>query len=299
MTPAKLRWGLLLVTAGVMLLLNNAGVVDWDYWLELAWWWPLLLIAIGFEKIFLRTKMQFLSYLSPVFIVLFMIYVAVDVGPSRFRHYSFFTAHDWQIDMDESVQRVKAVISHGRSDLTIDRTGTYLASARFDRFSRKPRIDSDVSNGLASVDINTGGSMPSAIIINAGDFDNDWKVRFTDEAPVELRCSGNEADVNLYLVNIQVEKLEIENDDGDIYIKIGDKSPQVDIKVEGYDAGLRVNVPSEAGVKVFGEAYSDYLEKIGYMKMEDYYVTEGFDSTSIHITLRLDEDLRHLSLTNY
>lgn len=299
MTPAKLRWGVLLITAGVILLLNNAGVVDWDYWLELAWWWPLLLIAIGFEKIFLKSKWQFLSYLSPVFIVAFMIYVAVDIGPAQYRHYGFLKSQNWQVDMDDTVKRVKALISHGSSDLNIDRTGTYLASARFDRLSRKPRISTEISDGLASIDFDTRGSMPGTIIINAGEIDNDWRVRFTDEVPVELHCAGNEADVDLYLMNVQLEKLDVENDDGDIYIKLGNKSPRVDLNIDGYDAGLRINIPAEAGVKVLGEAYADYLEKLGYLKMENFYVTEGFDSASVQIILTLDKDLRHLSLTQY
>ena len=80
MTPSKLRWGLLFIVVGIMLLLCNTGHLDWDFWYEILMWWPILLIAIGLEKIFLKTKLEFISYLSPLLLVAAMIYVAVDIG---------------------------------------------------------------------------------------------------------------------------------------------------------------------------------------------------------------------------
>jgi len=42
-------WPILLVTAGVLLLLNNLGMVSWSVWFMLLRLWPVLLIAIGLD----------------------------------------------------------------------------------------------------------------------------------------------------------------------------------------------------------------------------------------------------------
>jgi len=64
MSPARLRWGLLFIAVGVLLLATKSNWLSGYYWLELLDWWPVLLIAIGIEKIFLKTSVRIISYLS-------------------------------------------------------------------------------------------------------------------------------------------------------------------------------------------------------------------------------------------
>lgn len=50
-------WGaLVLITIGVVFLLNNFGVLPWDVWLVLWRFWPILLIMSGVEMIIPDTK---------------------------------------------------------------------------------------------------------------------------------------------------------------------------------------------------------------------------------------------------
>lgn len=54
--PRRQRGGLVgplapLIGAGVVLLLNNLGVLDWGVWVVLLQLWPVLLIAVGLDLI--------------------------------------------------------------------------------------------------------------------------------------------------------------------------------------------------------------------------------------------------------
>jgi len=40
---------LILVTLGIILLLNNLNIVSWSVWDELWQWWPLVIIFSGFD----------------------------------------------------------------------------------------------------------------------------------------------------------------------------------------------------------------------------------------------------------
>ena len=42
-------WPLILIGAGIMFLLNNAGVLNWNVWWSVRRLWPILLIAIGLD----------------------------------------------------------------------------------------------------------------------------------------------------------------------------------------------------------------------------------------------------------
>ncbi len=68
------------------------------------------------------------------------------------------------------------------------------------------------------------------------------------------------------------------------------------IEVDGYDADLRLKVPEECGIKVFGNTYAAYLKAVGLVKDGNDYVTDRFDSSAVRLSLTLDDDLRHFSI---
>jgi hypothetical protein len=296
MTPSKLRWGLLFIVVGVMVLLCNTGHLDWNFWYEILMWWPILLIAIGLEKIFQKTKLQFISYLSPLILVAAMIFVAIDTGSER-NVKGFFSSTRWSEDVDPAVDHINAVINHQNIDLYITRTATDLISARFDRFSRKPDIDFSKSDRTARLDINRRrGGIGGAVITSGRRHNRDWKVSFSDDVPLSLKCIGDGADITLNLQAIPLQDLTIKNDDGDIDLRIGDKSPTVAILIDGADSDFRLKIPAGCGIEVFGDKYESYLTTIGFIKTGEIYHTEAFDSTAVKLKLEIPEELRHLSI---
>ena len=298
MTPSRLRWGLLFITVGVMFLLNNTDQLDWDYWLELLSWWPLLLIAIGIEKIFLKTKLQAISYLAPIILVAGMVYVAFDTGGREYRR-GFFTSYSWSTGGDQAIEKIDAVIDHGGADLYVSRTGFDLASARFDRFSRKPDIDFSKSGSVAKLEIARRGRIYSGVVFGNRRHGRDWRLSFSDEVPLELKCIGDESEVTLNLESVPLEALLLENDDGDIYLKIGDRVALVNVEIAGYDADFRLKVPDGCGIKVQGDKYASYLKTLNLEERAGNYISAGFDSAATKVSLRLADDLRHLSIKHY
>jgi len=298
MTPSRLGWGLLLITAGVMLLLNQSGHLDWDYWLDLLEWWPLILIAIGLEKIFSKTKLKFISYLAPLTLVAAMVWVAVDVGPDRWSR-SFTERYNWKTELDKSVEKIDAVIDHGRRDLTVSRSGINLASVKFDRATRKPDIDFKKSDGIAELKISSTGERRSPIIISGRGYYRDWRASFTDEVPLQLKCTGYESDVDLNLEMIPVEMLTVDNDDGNIYMKIGSRTALVKVHAGGDNADVRIRLPEGCGVKIEGSEYESYLKALELVESEGGFVSEGFGEADTKVSFYFEKGLQHLSITYY
>ncbi|MCX6826952.1 MAG: DUF5668 domain-containing protein [candidate division Zixibacteria bacterium] len=263
MTPSRFRWGLLFIAVGVILLLNNAGYISWGYWAELLIWWPLILIAIGLEKIFLKTRLHILSYLSPLILIAGMAYVAFDTGAST-RGNDYFTTSRWIESADASIHLIDAVIYHGRNDLCVNYNTSDLVSAQFGRLSRKPHIDVSKSGGTAKLKINRRyGWDNNFIIINRHGYGRDWNLSFSNSVPLRLECYGQEAEVRLSLETTPVENLKIEDRNGDIYLKMGVLKPRVNIDIIGSDAQLRLKISQGTGLKVLGNEYAGYLKTIG------------------------------------
>ena len=79
MTPARFRWGIILILFGLLLLMQNLRFISDYYWDDMVIFFSITLIAIGIEKIFTRTRLQFLAYASS-FLILFSGLAIVFVG---------------------------------------------------------------------------------------------------------------------------------------------------------------------------------------------------------------------------
>lgn len=72
--------GLLLITLGVVFLLINLGLLPWTFWLDLGYWWPILLVILGLGVLF-RGHVPF----SFVLLVSLLVVLALSLtgwGPS-------------------------------------------------------------------------------------------------------------------------------------------------------------------------------------------------------------------------
>lgn len=298
MNPAKLRWGLIFIAVGGMLLAVKAGWLTDYYWWELLQWWPLLLIGLGIEKIFKHTKYRMVSYLTPVALVLFMVYLAVEVGSETGRS-GYFSRMRWYEDADPAVKMIEATIDHGRNEIRISRSLGHMAEVRADRYMRKPDVDYDLRDSVALIEVDQG--LSGGTLINFSDHrrSKDWTVGFSEDVPLKLTCRGKDSDLNLLMGSIPLRNLIVKNDDGDIYLKLGDASPEVLVRIEGDDARFVLRLPEEAGLKAQGENYSAYFKEIGLVASEGSYMTPGFDTLAVKVDLSITDHLRHLSIESY
>ncbi len=300
MTPARFRWGVMLVAIGAALLLTNADVLDYSYWAELLSLWPIILIAIGIEKIFLRSKTQYISYLAPLIMVGTMIYVGINM--ENYSSDGVFSPSRWSEQTDESIKTIEARIDHYRTDISIGRTQTDLIKARFDRFSRKPGIDFSKSGDLGKLEINhRKGGMRNFVIINDQRFSHDWQVSFTDQASLKLTCKGEESEVDLNLRSIPLKEVTVENDDGDIFLEIGSMLPEISAEISGDEASFDLNAPRNCGlkVKVSGNNLDSYLESLDLVRNGEFFISESFDSAAVKLNLKLDDNLQSVSVSYY
>ena len=302
MTPARFRWGLLLILVGTLVLLANMEVLNHTFWIDFVYLLPFLLIAIGIEKIFARTKLKFISYLTSVALVAGAFYVAFE-GSRYDENSSFFRSGSirWDGD-DERVDIVDAELQLGNADLTIRDAVDELFHARFGEWSYKPRSSMDIADGRAEISLTSRSARRrfwgNAVVID-GREPNEWRLEFSRDIPLLLKCYGQDSDIHLNLATTPLRELSLDVDDANIYIKIGEQEPRTRISIRGYDSKLRLRVPQESGLLVRGADDPAYLEQIGLLETDEGFITEGFDSLSLQIRVDLDDNFRSLSIDFY
>jgi len=295
MTPARFRWGILLVTFGLLLLLRNVSVFNDDIWLGLLVYSPLVLIAIGIEKIFTRTRVQFIAYLTSSFLLIGGLAIAFYAGADY--EGSFFTESSHTIKLDPSVKELSAKLDLNETNLTIRDAGHDLVHAEFDRFTRKAVITEWFEGDRARVVFE---SHPLAFFGGAlkidTDEDLDWRVWFNEELPLDLDLTGRKSDIHLNLSTTPLRSLTLNLDDATIYLKIGELEPLVRVVVGGEDSRFKLRVPQSVGLRVHGADYRGYLNRLGLTGENDVFETEGYDSMTTQIEVDLDERLSDVSI---
>lgn len=296
MTPAKLRWGLIFIQIGILILLRNFEILNDNFWFELAVLSPIVLIAIGVEKIFTKTKLQFISYMTSVALFFGGFAIAFVAGAGGMDE-SFFSETTYIKDYDPSIKKLSAELRFNNTDLTIRDSGTDLIYGKFDKFTRKPKVQYDIQDDQAQISFisRRHNYLAGAIKIEL-DEPQDWYIRFSEDIPLDLECYGDENDVHMNLSTTPVENLRLKSDDAKIYIKLGDLSPFLKVSIEGEDSRVRLRLPINIGVRITGDDYGSYLKRLGLTETDTGYINDYYDSADVKADIELDERLGSFSL---
>lgn len=295
MTPARFRWGIILILFGLLLLLQNMNFISDYYWDDLVIFFSITLIAIGIEKIFTRTKLQFLSYASS-FLILFSGLGIAFVGSYNDPRGDFSSESYFEKKHDDSVKKISANLEVDGTNLTIRDSGGEIVYASFDRFTRKPEIDYEVVDDIAEVSFISRDGLLGGFIKLEIDESQGWDLSFSEDIPLELHCRGRDSDVHLNMSTTPLYNLFLDLDESDIYLKLGDLMPNVTVKINGVDTKLKLRVPEHVGIKISADGYESYFKKVGMTRKNGWYVSDGFDTVDFKVEIDLDADLRSFSI---
>ena len=298
MTPARFRWGLLLVQIGLLMLMYNLGILGDNFWEDLLMYFPVVLIAVGVEKIFTRSRMQFISYLSSVFLFFGGLAIAITAGQMG-SDGSFFSDYSYDLESDPKVEKIHAIVRLDANDLTIRDSSRDLIRSRFARFTHKPEIEYYLKENEAIIEISgRSGSLIGGLVKIETDEPQDWNLLFSRTVPLELECYGDEADIHLNLSTTPLSVLKLDADDARIYLKIGRLEPLVRVLIRGDDSRLRLRLPGDVGIKVLGEEeeFGALLEQLGLSRHEDAFFNEDFELFDNQVEIELDPRLKSLSI---
>ncbi len=299
MTPARFRWGILFILIGVLILLSRAEVVNHNFWLDFLSLIPILLIAIGIEKIFTSTRFQLISYLSSVLLLVGGVWVAFS-GSQNSGSASFFEAEIIREEAEPSIKLVEASIFLGEGDLTIRDATDDLLYGRFREYSDKPKYTYAVVENTARIELDSRNRRRFGGMIRVDTEDpDDWKLKFSKLVPLVLKCDGSESTIHLNLSTTPLRELALEADESKIYLKLGDLEPLIKVVVSGRDSELRLRVPGESGLRVVGINDADYLSEVGLSKQNGFFVNDGYDSLESKIDVELDDSFQTLSIDYY
>lgn len=293
MAVGRIRTGVILILIGGILLLNTTGMLDVGVWESIAVLWPLLLIAIGIEKIFMATdNLKPMAFLSPLIIVATVAYaiVASPGGSIAFSDDDDFgrNSSDWSVSADPSVTAMDLYMDFGGGRLKV-RGGAdtdKLLEGQFYHRGRRPEVQADEDGETMHVTLKRRSSS-----IGIGQRDRErWIVKLNETMPIDLRLDAGGAQVRLDLADILLKRLDLETGAADVDLIIGAKSSEVKCDVSCGAASIDMVIPAGAGLRVDRESAMTSFSTgdIELVESGKYMESPDFDTRSVRVFLNID-----------
>lgn len=302
MKIARIRNGVILISLGLVFLLNNLGYVPWDVWFRILSLWPIILVALGIEIIFKKTRLSFLTILSP------LLFMAAILGPTYFQRveltgiYRAIETYQYDEDLDTSVAKVTAIIQLRAGNLKVSSETGRLVSAKLDYWKRKPITTSEYSG------------FDSSATLEIRDKDTDWKgwswrawgakdwdIRLTNRVPVNLRIYAKATDGELDLSDLRVTNLNLETKAGNFDIKLGDLVDQMNGTIESDASRLHLLIPEDVGLRIENHSRltSTSFSDLSILKYDNIYETSNFERAPRKVTIYLEGSVTRLEVESY
>lgn len=302
MKIARIRNGVILISLGIVFLLNNLGYVPWAVWFRILSLWPVILIAIGIEIIFRKTHLSFLTILSP------LLFMAAILGPTYFQKmelskvYRAPERYQYGEDLDTSVTKVTAIVQLRAGNLEISSDTERLISAKLDYRKRKPVTTCEYSgfDSSATIEIRDrergwkGWSW-------RGWGAKDWEIKLTDRIPINLRIYAKATDGELDLSDLKLKNLNLDIKAANFNIKLGGLIDQLNGRIESDASWLYLLIPEDIGLKIENHAKltSTSFSELSILKYDNIYQTSNFEQASQKIVLSLEGSVTRLVVKSY
>jgi hypothetical protein len=290
--PKSLVWPLILISIGILFLLKNLGVVDWNLWSLLWRTWPVIIIAVGLDLIFGRRSGIWSVITAGVVIVLFAGALWIfDVSDNN-RSGDLITksvvqeigdAEEAEIDINMNIGILKIGALEAESDLLISGE---VEISDFEELSD----DLEVSGDTLKYTLSSDGKPYQAVWIPNQEVDNDktWDLRLNRELMLDLAIDTGVGKFEIDLSELRISKLDLNTGVGEVTIELPSEG-NFRADVSGGVGKLTLYLPSDLAAGLFIDGGLGNVSVSGdFTQRNGNYFTQNYESSSDQIQLYID-----------
>jgi hypothetical protein len=307
MRVSSIRWGIIWIGIGLLFLAINFGVLDSLVFPALFSLWPILLIAIGVELIFRKTKFYFLALLSPLLIAAAFVFAAVYAGGYSWNFSEFWKDWSWtyegekyfteEISLDSSVDTIKLEMDLGETDIELHPSSGEVFSVKANYFKRSPIVKYRKEGATVYLEYrNRESSNTSIFRIRKREILNDINIYNGAwlYADIEIKMKYPLLDFS----NFKLKWLNLSLKARESKIKLGDNIDGTRIEMKGKSEKLVLSAPQYCGLEILMDDIDiEKLENIeGFYRFSDGFRTEGFQDAEIRATVVLDLIVKNIDV---
>jgi len=277
-------WPVVLISLGVVFLLNNLGVVSWDIWYTLLQMWPILLVAIGIDLIFGRRSGFFAAITAVVILAMFagafwlfgisgQVWSGDQVSRSILQDAE--GAESAEVDISINVGELYIEALPEDSHLLIDGE---IRIGEYETVTEKFHLVGDT----ATFSLDTRGQQyhPGWIFSEGNDPNKQWDLAINPDLPLDLRLDSGVGRSEIDLTGMTLESVEIDTGVGEVVLTLP-ADGEYDVHLSGGVGQLVIRIPNEVGARIsidtgLGDSNisGDFYYRNGYYYSDEYQDAE-------------------------
>jgi hypothetical protein len=310
MRVSSIRWGVIWIGIGLFFLAINFGTLDSLVFPRLFSLWPVLLIAVGVELIFRRTKFYFLALLSPLLIAAAFIVAASYKGGPGWDLDGFLRSWSWryegektdlvEIPLDDAIDTLDITLDCGPVEFDMKSVSDRLFSAQTRYYKKSPIISHRSESKVEFINFENREELEWSLLNIVGSGQRiDFEI--PDRLPVEMSISTEADFPDLDFSDLRLTRLKSYVRSGDVTVRLGDLEDLVRAEVSGKADELAIVVPSGFGLEITGDRgrLDDALEGTDLVEFAGGYRSGDFDRARQKAIILLDARVKKVTINAY
>jgi len=247
---------LMLITIGVLLLLNQMGRLSWDLWGTLWRFWPVIFILIGLDILVgasRSTLVYVLGLLAALVVIGGVIFYAVwqggqlpAPGPSAF---GTETLIEPLRDATSGRITLKPGVARTEIGALADSPNLVEGTIEYGRYSLKANRSASVVNGRAEFSLQ-GRGRSSTFWWPSDNRTERWNLRFTPRISLEFAVESGVGDLDLDFSGLKVTRLDLSGGVGNATVTFPAAAGITRASIETGVGNIRVRIPDGVGAQV-------------------------------------------------
>jgi hypothetical protein len=269
--------------------------------------WPVLLIAIGVEIIFRRTKLYFLAFLSPIIIAAAFIAAATATGDWGWKADEFWSRWVWratekkvdivEIPADSAICAMKLNLECGPSDVSFEPSHDLLFKATTEYYRRSPWVEHNATDSLESIQYTNREKARLALFgLNVTAAKSEFQIANFLPLKVSITALDDEPDFDFSSLFISDLYLDIRSDRA--ILRLGEHADSANVTITGNTSSLDIILPRDVGLAVSGDTpgLSALLKDSEMSPGAETHFSSDFRTTHHRVFLVLNANIKAFSI---
>ncbi len=290
---------IILIGLGLVLLLNNLGMVNWSVWDIIVQFWPILLIAIGLD--ILIGRRSGLGSLLTLVVLLAVAGAALWLYTSQVAPAPALTTES--IDQSrEGATLADVAISFGAGTLRLgvlpEGSSLIAGTVALGKGERLVR-DFHKNGDTAVLALRSEGFTLFPFVYRPNADTLLWDLRLNPDVPLRLTVSTGVGESTLDMERLKLTELDLHAGVGNVTLTLPARG-QMQASINGGVGQVNVRIPAGMAARVHATAGLGNSQVSGnYQRQDGAYVSPGYDTAENRVDLEVKGGIGKITVQQY
>jgi hypothetical protein len=290
--------GVLLITAGILLLLANIGYLKPYFWWQLIQLWPVLLIAFGLRLMGRDSWTVNIAVLVLLGATLgYAVWISqtdAAVGPKSTSRFN----QSW----NQGIEEVDLTVNFGDGRIKIHDGSTELVRAVMDYYREEPTWEFRQDGNRAILQITQEELRSTSVNIpSLRRQTREWDIALHYMPDWYIKLNAGACTLDADFSQLKVNNLQINTGASDIKVRMGEQEEDGTVVLKAGASNVQLSFPQTAGVKVdiTGALSNNNLAEAGFVKVDESYYSPGYENAEYFYNLEISVGVSNIMVLRY